>query len=266
MFQRACRHTQEEEEGVPLFFVCVLGATGVGKTSICRALCGERILRKYNFVVQEEYLINVVQLPPDESVVCRIRLIDTTRQTGCAGTLLWPLRTTDGVIYVFDASSIESTKNIIDGIKGEVDKYCDRNCVPCLAAINKMDKPAEALMVNQDAVIQTKTVQHWCQVFLVSAVDCSGVVELFSVLVEQMLARKTNRSESSSLDCVQSSCSSTSSSVAPLFSFKKMSVDEAAAAFARRECDATPTKEKTQGKVTLATHFSSEDGGGCLLM
>lgn len=263
------------EKELRLFTICLVGISGVGKSAICAALCGIQHPEKYEATIQDDYWLTVYN-PSTRKTVCRLHIVDTAGLGEFSCTLMWPLRSSDAVVYVVDVSSPHSLEHCRTNLQKECTRYTDKG-VPSFVLINKTDINDNKHKINSDHVLLSNLVCCFFHIHYISAQQRNGVIDAFSAIVHHLLDPTTApctssavsaRSGSSSATSVVQSVGSDSTTLpGPLFSFVQHRSEHSVMSPA---CDSVVIQSSGASLgsewLPLSDDLSRRSGGGCSVM
>ena len=161
-----------------LYKICVLGDSGVGKSSLCDRFVHEIFQEYHHSTIGVEFY--PAYIPYDEDTVIKMQIWDTAGQLAFHNIIQSYFRGTDAFILVFDISSRASFNSLRLWIE-KIHSFANQTDVPVLLIANKCDFDPQ---VPKDDIVSF--VEEYSEnVFLflqTSAKDNTNVTELFQAV------------------------------------------------------------------------------------
>jgi len=134
-----------------LFRICLLGDSGVGKTSVLTRFCDNSFKENYNSTLGVDFRIVTLQY---KDIISKINIWDTAGQERFKSLAVNYLHNSNGFIFVFDITNKESFENIVNWINLAFDT--NRNSIINFLIGNKCDN-------NSDRKVQQSEAQQFAQ-------------------------------------------------------------------------------------------------------
>ncbi|KAK9456625.1 ras family-domain-containing protein [Dipodascopsis uninucleata] len=168
------------KDNAPFKFV-VLGACGVGKTSLILQLCLHRFVDTYNPTIEYSYRKHAIV----EHQASILEILDTSGNEEYAVLRDQWIREGEGFVLVYSITSMKSFKQI-ELLYSEIERQKPKNSVPIIVVGNKLDLISLREVKNQMG--QTFAKNRHLEFFEVSSKNDLNVKRAFTELVK--LGRK----------------------------------------------------------------------------
>ena len=129
-----------------LFRVCLLGDSGVGKTSVLTRFCDNSFKENYNSTLGVDFRIVTLKY---KDVISKINLWDTAGQERFKSLAVNYLHNSHGFIFVYDITNKDSFDNIANWIKLSFDT--NKNSIVNFLIGNKSDKESDRKVQQNEA-------------------------------------------------------------------------------------------------------------------
>ena len=129
-----------------LFRICLLGDSGVGKTSVLTRFCDNSFKENYNSTLGVDFRIVTLKY---KDVISKINIWDTAGQERFKSLAVNYMHHSHGFIFVFDITNKESFENIINWINLSFDT--NKNSIINFLIGNKCDKDSDRKVQQDEA-------------------------------------------------------------------------------------------------------------------
>jgi small GTP-binding protein len=129
-----------------LFRICLLGDSGVGKTSVLTRFCDNSFKENYNSTLGVDFRIVTLKY---KDIISKLNIWDTAGQERFKSLAVNYLRNSQGFIFVFDITNKDSFENVVDWINLSFDT--NKNSIVNILIGNKCDKDSERKVQQNEA-------------------------------------------------------------------------------------------------------------------
>ena len=129
-----------------LFRICLLGDSGVGKTSVLTRFCDNSFKENYNSTLGVDFRIVTLKY---KDIISKLNIWDTAGQERFKSLAVNYLHNSHGFIFVFDITNKESFENITNWINLSFDT--NKNSIINFLIGNKCDKDSDRKVQQSEA-------------------------------------------------------------------------------------------------------------------
>ena len=129
-----------------LFRICLLGDSGVGKTSVLTRFCDNSFKENYNSTLGVDFRIVTLKY---KDIISKLNIWDTAGQERFKSLAVNYLHNSHGFIFVFDITNKESYENITNWINLSFDT--NKNSIINFLIGNKCDKDSDRKVQQSEA-------------------------------------------------------------------------------------------------------------------
>ena len=129
-----------------LFRICLLGDSGVGKTSVLTRFCDNSFKENYNSTLGVDFRIVTLKY---KDIISKLNIWDTAGQERFKSLAVNYLHNSHGFIFVFDITNKESFENIANWINLSFDT--NKNSIINFLIGNKCDKDSDRKVQQSEA-------------------------------------------------------------------------------------------------------------------
>ena len=129
-----------------LFRICLLGDSGVGKTSVLTRFCDNSFKENYNSTLGVDFRIVTLKY---KDIISKLNIWDTAGQERFKSLAVNYLHNSHGFIFVFDITNKESFENIANWINLSFDT--NKNSIINFLIGNKYDKDSDRKVQQSEA-------------------------------------------------------------------------------------------------------------------
>ena len=134
-----------------LFRICLLGDSGVGKTSVLTRFCDNSFKENYNSTLGVDFRIVTLKY---KDIISKLNIWDTAGQERFKSLAVNYLHNSHGFIFVFDITNKESFENIISWINLSFDT--NKNSIINFLIGNKCDRDSDRKVQQSEAELLAK--------------------------------------------------------------------------------------------------------------
>jgi small GTP-binding protein len=134
-----------------LFRICLLGDSGVGKTSVLTRFCDNSFKENYNSTLGVDFRIVTLKY---KDIISKLNIWDTAGQERFKSLAVNYLHNSHGFIFVFDLTNKESFENIVSWINLSFDT--NKNSIINFLIGNKCDRDSDRKVQQSEAELLAK--------------------------------------------------------------------------------------------------------------
>jgi len=165
----------------------IVGAGGVGKSSLTTQLIQNHFLDEYDPTIEDSYKKEIVI----DKETCLLNILDTAGQKEYSAMREQYMRTGEGFLLVFSIDNVKSYEDILQ-YREHIKKVQDKTKVPMVLVGNKCDLPTR----NMDMAQAKDVAKSYSIPFIeTSAKTRMGVDDAFYTLVREIRKDKERRGQ-----------------------------------------------------------------------